>query len=355
MAFLKVQNVAIRGISACVPEHIEENINLPVFKEGEAERVIAQTKIERKHTVVDGMTLIDLFEQAFEKLVSELQWERETIDAIVVVSNSFEYIVPATACILQGKLNLSEDCHAFDIRQGCPGWVIGMSTLSSMMSNGYIKRAILFAGETTTLMNSPLDKETRPLFGDAGTATALEFDENATDLEFLHGTRGKEFKAIFTPCGGTAHPVDEEALKYIEYGQNQLRRGIDCTMDGMGVFGFGLSVAPKSVNQLCEYFEIDKDKVDYFLFHQANGYMNEKIRKKLKIEPEKVPYCMKDYGNTASASIPLTLVTQLNKEYATRPLDSLACAFGVGLAWGCLHFKTNGIVCPDIINYSKQK
>ena len=354
MAYFKIENVAIRGIAACVPAHVEENIDCPLFtKDREAERVIAQTKIERRHTVEPGTTLIDLFIPAFEQLIADLKWERESIDAIVVVSNSFEYIVPATACILQGRLNLSEDCHAFDIRQGCPGWVIGMSTLSSMISNGSIQRAILFAGAVTTLMNSPQDKETRPLFGDAGTVTALEFEKDAPALEFLHGTRGKDFKAIHTPCGGTVHPVDEESLKFVEYGENQKRRGIDCTMDGMTVFGFGLSIAPQSVNQLCEHFNIDKEKIDYFLFHQANGYMNEKIRKKLKIPQEKVPYCFMDYGNTSCASIPLTLVTQLNKEYATRPLDSIACAFGVGLAWGCLHFKTNGIVCPDIINYSK--
>ncbi|RHL08522.1 MULTISPECIES: ketoacyl-ACP synthase III [Bacteroides] len=351
MAFLSIPNVAIRGIAACVPKNIEENLNLPVFKEGEAVRVINQTGIERKRTVENGTTISDLCKEAFNCLIDKLNWERESIDVLVLVSSSADYITPPTANVLQGLLDLSEECIAFDIRQGCPGWVVGLSTVSSMISLGNLKRAVILCGDVSTLLNSPIDKETRPLFGDAGTATAIEYAVDAPVLQFQQGTRGKDFQAIMTPYGGLRNPVTEEALKFVEYGSNQIRRGIDCRMDGMNVFSFGLSVAPKSVQSLCEYYDIDRESIDYYFFHQANQYMNEKIRKKLKIDLSKVPYSLKNFGNTSGASIPLTIVTQCQEAFSTRKLNNIACAFGVGLAWGSVHFETNCIICPELIEH----
>lgn len=354
MAFSKISNVAIRGIAACVPAHTEENIDsLPVFKEGEAARVVAQTGIERKHTIESGsgVTISDLCAKAFDVLIEKLEWDRESIDLLVLVSSSADYITPPTSNVLHGRLGLSEDCLCYDIRQGCPGWVVGMSNVSSMVSSGNFKRAILLCGDASTLMSSPLDKEMRPLFSDAGTATALEFDTSANDMEFQHGCRGKAYEAIITPAGGLRNPVTEDSLQFKSYGENLVRRDIDCKMDGMGVFSFGLSVAPKSLQSLLDEFHIAREDVDYFLFHQANQYMNTKIMKKLKLDPNKVPFSLKDFGNTSCASIPLTLVYKCREAYETREVNSVACAFGVGLAWGSFHFKTNKIVCPELILY----
>lgn len=352
MAFSKINNVSIRAISACTPKHIEENTDaLPIFNEGEAQRVVAQSGIERKHTIIpgSGITVSDLCVKAFEKAIEELNWERESIDLLVLVSSTGDYITPATSNVLHGKLGLAESCMCFDIRQGCPGWIVGMSTVASMVSTGNFKRAILLCGDASTLMTSPLDKETRPLFSDAGTCTVLEYNLEAKPMEFNHGSRGKSFEAIITPDGGLRNPLSSESLKFKEYGTHMVRRAIDCVMDGMSVFSFGISVAPKSFNALVEKFSVNIDDVDYFLFHQANQYMNGKITKKLKLDSNKVPMSLKDFGNTSCASIPLTLVTQCNKDYENRSIESIACAFGVGLAWGSFHFFTNEIVCPEII------
>ncbi len=351
MAFTKIENVAVRGVSACVPKHIEENIDLPVFSEGEAERVIAQTSIVRKHTVENGTTAGDLCERACNALLDELGWGRDTVEALILVTSAPDYLVPPTACILQGKLGLPESTLSIEIRQGCPGWVIGLTTLASLLSTGNMKRGILLCGDTPTLQNSPKDKETRPLFGDAGTATALEFDPKAPAMEFEHGTKGKDFKAIYQPHGGMRNPFRPESLIYEEYGPNHLRRPIDVSMDGMNVFSFGLSTAPKSVMALVEHYGVNLDKIDYFLMHQANHYMNEKIRRKLKIPAEKAPYSMQEYGNPGSPSIPLTLVTQCREDFINKRLDNVAVAFGVGLAWGSVHFITNEIACPEIVLY----
>ena len=348
MAFLEIKNVKISGISACVPAKVEENTDIPVFKEGEAERVIAQTGIERKHVVTPGQSVSDLCAKAFEAVVNDLGWDKESIDLLALTTDAQDYLVPPTVCVIHGMLGLPERTMTMELKQGCPGWVIGLSTIASMMSTGYIKRAVLLCGDIPTLQNSPLDKETRPLFGDAGTATALEYDVNAAPMEFDFGSRGKDFKAIFTPQGGMKEPLTEDSLKFVDYGENKLRRPIDVSMDGMSVFSFGFSTAPKSVKALADEFNISIDDIDYLALHQANHYLNEKIRKKLKVPAEKVPYSMKDYGNTGSPSILLTLVSQCAEDFKNRNLNIIACAFGVGLAWGSVHFKTDKIACPPI-------
>lgn len=350
MAFFVIKNVAIKGIAVCAPRHVEDNLAIPVFNEGEAERVIAQTGIRQKHVVEDGSTLSsDMCQTAAERLLSDLGWDKETIGALGFVSLSHDYLEPPTACILQGRLGLSEDCMTVDMNQGCSGWVNGLATIASLMMSGNIRRALLLNGDTSTLLNSPYDKEARPLFGDAGAATALEYDESAPDMRFHFGTRGEDFEAIIRQAGGLRHPVTEASLQFQEIGEHIVRRAIDSTMDGMSVFAFGMSTAPKSVKALCEQYAIDLEEVDFFLMHQANRYMNEKIRKKLKVPEEKAPYSLDEFGNTSSASIPLTIVARCRAPFTSRKLKVVATAFGVGLAWGTVAFETDRIVCPEMV------
>ena len=127
--------------------------------------------------------------------------------------------------------------------------------------------------------------------------------------------------------------------------------GVEDLMDGMSVFSFGITTPPKSIKQLCEEFNIDLFGIDKVVLHQANKFMINKIVKKLKVDTEKVPSCLKDYGNTTNSSIPLTIVTQCSKEYSSKKLSTVSCGFGTGLAWGTVYFETDHIVCPDIINY----
>lgn len=350
MAFIEIKKVAIRGIAVCAPKHIEDNMNIPVFNDGEAERVIAQTGIKKKHVVPNSSMLAsDLCVAACEKLLEALDWDKSSIDLLGFVSLSHDYLEPPTACILQGKLGFPETCMTIDMNQGCSGWINGLASISALVMSGSVKRAILLNGDTSSLVNSPLDKEARPLFGDAGVATALEFDENASDIKFNFGTKGRDFSAIIRKYGGMRFPITEDSLKFKEISEHIVRRDKDTTMDGMSVFAFGLSAVPQSVQALCEHFSIDLSSIDYFVMHQANMYLNEKIRKKLKIPEIKTPYSLEEYGNTSSASIPVTIVTRCNKGYKEKKLKTLAVAFGVGLAWGSVYFETKGIVCPEII------
>jgi len=351
MSFLQIENVRIAGVAACVPPRIEENINLPVFIPGEAEKVIQQTGIERKHLVDEGVFLSDLCTRAGEVLLEKLGWEKDSVEAICLASLSPDFPEPPTAYIIQYKLGLSEDCYIVDINQGCPGWVLGLSNIASVLGHGTMKRALLFTGDLPLTHNSMYDKEVRPIFGDGCSVTALEYDIEAKPMQFHFGARGKDYDAIIREFGGTVHPITEESLKYVEYGTNIKRRGIDGIMKGMDVFVFGIRKVPKTLQELCDHYNIDLMKMDKYLFHQANHYMVEKIRKKLNIPENKVPFSMKDYGNTASASIPITMVTQCYHEYSSKQMESIACAFGTGLSWCSVHFYTDHIVCPEIVIY----
>lgn len=209
-----------------------------------------------------------------------------------------------------------------------------------------MKKGLLLAGDTTTVTKSPKDKSTYPLFGDAGTVTALEFNRTARPLRFHFGTDGKGSEAIIIPDGGFRSFYNEKSTEYKEIEPGIVRNRLQSVLNGPAVFTFGISKAPKSVNAILEYFQIKKEDIDYFIFHQANLFMNEKIRNKLQIEPEKVPYCLKDYGNTSSASIPLTIVTQNANLFKNKKI--LACAFGVGLSWASVVFDIEDFICPAL-------
>lgn len=351
MAFLKIDNVAIRGIAVCSPEKVVENKSLDFFTTEEIDGVISMTGIERRRVADSETTCSDLCERAFVELTNKLGWEKDSIDAIAYLSMTEDYPQPNTACVLHGRLGLSEDCYVINLKQGCPGWILGMSNLSSLVSTGQIKRAILLNGDINTRNSSPFDKESQPLFSDAGAATALEYDASADAMEFYIATRGKDYNSILCPAGGARMPITEDSLQFKEMPDGSRCRDIDCRMDGMSVFSFGISAAPKSVKQLWEHFSIDTDSVDKYFFHQANLFMNEKIRKKLKISEEKVPYILRDFGNASSASIPANIVLSCRDDFETKRMNCIGCSFGVGLQYGAIHFVTNKISCLELINY----
>lgn len=353
MAFLKIPNVSIKGISACVPPKVEENKDIPFYTPEEAEKVIETTGIERRHVVSNGITASDLCLKAGEKLIADLGWEKDTIDAIGYVTQMPDYINHPTGFVIHEKLGLSQECLVLDIFHGCPGWVVGLSAITSMMSRGDLKRVIMFDGDISTAWNYAKDRESKPLFGDCGTAVALEYDESTAPLYFHFGTKSADGWSLVRQYGGTKNPHTAESwadeLK-MRSGQLEVSGNAD-TMDGLSVFSFGITVPPKSIKKLCEYANINLEDIDKLLIHQANQMMIDKIAKKLKVDKTKTPSSLKNYGNTTSASIPLTICSECHDEYSSGKVNSVACGFGVGLSWGSVYFCTDKIVCPDVIIY----
>lgn len=345
MSFLIISNVKMVGLAACVPPTVEENLTLPIFTdESEARKVIESTGIERKRVVKPGTTASDLSFQAIEKLLEKLEWSADSVDALVYVCTSRDFIAPITSAILQDRLGFRNDCYCLDLPLGCSGWVYGMSNLSSLLSHGQLKRGLLVCAETNSLNRSPKDKTVKPLFGDASTVTALEFDENWNKpLQFSFGVDGSGYKAVWTEFGGVRNPITPESIVEKEVEPGVIRKGIDMVVNGMDVFSFAIKVPPRSLQEFVNHFQIDLEKVDYLFLHQANKFIDERIRKKLKLPKEKVPFCLQDYGNTNSASIPLTMVACKAEELQNSSYDCLGCGFGVGLAWGSIHYTVENL------------
>jgi len=352
MSFLSVNNVKIKGISACVPSKTIEVKDFELFSEEDAKLFTKTTGVERRRIAEADVCSSDLCIKAAEQLISELEWKKDEIDCIVFVTQTPDYQLPATSIIIQDRLGLSEDCYAFDISLGCSGWVYALSVITSLLSHGSMKKGLLLAGDTILKICSPKDKSTYPLFGDAGSATAVEFSESINDsIKFCFNTDGAGYRTIIIDDGGSRNPVSTQSFTMETISEGIERTKLDLILDGMDVFAFGISKAPESVNRLMDYYNLDKEKVDYFTFHQANKFMNEKIRKKLKLPEEKVPYSLKNFGNTSCVTIPLTLVTELKQQLVSSSLLHIACGFGVGLSWGSCSFKTENIVCPDLIDF----
>jgi len=340
MSALIVRNIKIVGLSACVPSRIEETMDLPIFaSREEAEKVIASTGIARHRVCDEGVTASDLSVKAVERLLADMSWEASSVDCLFYVCTSRDYIAPQTACILQDRLGFRNDCFAMDLPLGCSGWVYGLSVATPMMQTGAFKRGLLIAAETNTKNRSMKDRTVRPLFGDAATVTALEYDSSwSKPMNFVFGVDGSGASAIMTKFGGMRHPTTVEALQEIEIEPGVIRRGVDMEVHGMDVFGFAIKRPPASLRDLVSTFNIDIDSIDYLFLHQANRFIDEKIRKSLKVPQEKVPYCLQDYGNVTSASIPLTMVTQTANELASGAKHCIACGFGIGLAWASVEF-----------------
>lgn len=346
MAFIKVNNVAIRGIAACVPKNVEENKDLPFYASGEAEQVIAATGIERRHIATPEQTASDLCYAAAEQLIAELGWEKESIDLLAFCTQNPDYRNHPNSFVVHDKLGLPESTMCLDFFHGCPGWVVSMSAVCNLVGSGVVKRAILLDGDTPSKEQAPNNREERPLFGDAGSATALEYVESSNSICFNIGTLSADGMAIALKHGGYRNPFTMEtfAKEFARKAGTLPQDDLFENMDAMDVFSFAITKVPKAIKKLCAEYEIDMNSVDYLVLHQANKVIIENIAKRLKIPMEKTPLSLNEYGNTTSVSVPITLVSRC----ANGGGRILACGFGTGLAWGAIYFDTENIVYPSI-------
>lgn len=352
---LTTNHVKIVGVCGCAPRFTEENMRLPIFADAsEAAKVVQSTGIERRHMVSQGTTASDLSVKAIKRLLDDLGWDVKTVDCLFYVCTSRDYIAPQTSCILQHRLGMRNDSYVMDLPLGCSGWVYGMSVVTSMMQTGFLRRGLLVASETNTKNRSMKDRSVRPLFGDAGTVTALEFDPSWNyPNNFVFGVDGSGAEAIMAKFGGMRYPTTVEALQECEVEPGVVRKGTDMVVNGMDVFGFAIKRPPQSLKELKETFNIDLDSIDFLYLHQANLFIDEKIRKAFKIPREKVPYCIHEYGNVTCASIPMTIATQDKEALASRLNHCVACGFGVGLAWASMEFHLDRILSSGVVDYEE--
>ena len=352
MAFLKVENVSVKGISACVPPYVEENKDIPFYAPGEAEQIIDATGIERRHIAGPDICVSDLCLRAAGRLIEELGWEKDSIDLLALCTQNPDYRNQPTSFLVHERLGMKESTMCLDFFHGCPGWVISLAGVSSILSGGSIKRALMLVGDTVSKDQNQASHESRPLFGDCCTATALEYTPGAPSMFFNNGTMSEGGMALVQTQGGYRNPYTHETLD-IELARRAgtLTESISDDMDGMDVFSFAITKVPKALKKLCAEYEISLDNVDHLVLHQANKLIVDAIAKRMKMPSEKVPLGLREYGNTTSASIPLTIVSECANDFKNGVQKSLVCGFGTGLSWGSAFIETNQLVIPEIIIY----
>lgn len=332
MAFQTISNVRIAAIGACVPKQ-EQSVLLDsaFLSVEEARKFVDHVGIAHRRIHLRGQCASDLCRRAAEKCIEEAGWNQQEIDLLIFASQSPDYILPATASVLHGEMGLGMHCAAFDISQGCSGWVYGMSVAGAMVQSGAFKKALLLVGDTKSLDSS------KPIFGDAGTATLLEYDKQASPIRIDTRSDGKGYEHIIRRGGAYRHPFDEHSLELFEDTHGHTHNMLGYEMNGPEVFVFSITQVPKAIKSMLASMEKKAEDVDYFILHQANKLILEQIEKKCKLPAQKCPRSLDKFGNTSSAAIPLTMVTQLREQLTTAPREIIACGFGSGLSWGTLH------------------
>jgi 3-oxoacyl-[acyl-carrier-protein] synthase III len=350
MALIKFKNVGITAISACVPKKVISNYDLGYMMSKETmEKMVNSIGIKEKRFAKKDVTTSDLCFKAAKKLMDDNEIDPKSIDMLLFLTLTPDYIMPPTSSILQHRLGLPEQTACLDLSLACSGFVYSLSTAFAYASSQGINRVLLLVGETMSKLANPRDRVNFPLYGDAGTACLVEKGDFKESV-FLLTAGGQGEKEVLVPHGGFRNPITVESLVDKEREEGNFRRDVDITMDGMATFNHAVIVIPKQVKQLMKEIEISADEVDYLVSHQANKFMIDFIVKRLKFDTKKVPFCIEKYGNTSAASIPLTIVSELQGKL-NEEKKILLSAIGAGWSIGNAYLTTKNVEISDIIEY----
>jgi len=320
MAYLKFKNIGITGLAAAVPKNVINNYKFTsFFPEDDVKSIVEKIGIKERRFADDKTCASDLCFAAAEKLFSEMNIDRSEIDLLIFVSQTPDYRMPATSIVLQDRLKLPTSTIAFDVNLGCSGFIYGMAIAYSMIQQNHFRKVLLLDGETRSKVYSSKDRQVAFLFGDGGVAAIIEKQPKFEDSHFSLNSDGSRYDLILIKAGGYRYPSSAETVKekvVDEYGN--IRSDEHGYMNGADVFNFLIREVPKDIKWLLEKSFTPMDEIDYFVFHQANYFMNNYLIKKLKLDKNKVPMSIEKFGNTSSVSIPLTIATQLQNNLRTK-------------------------------------
>ena len=352
MATIRFYNVGISAVSACVPQHVSYNKDLTaVFGEEEIEKTIKSVGIEEKRFADESTTASDLCCQAAERLLAENDVDRSTIDVLLFLSQLPDYRIPATSPILQKRLGLPTTTACMDLSLGCSGWVYALSAAMSYASMDGVRRVLLLDGETFSKMVSQRDKVDAPLYGDAGTATLVEKMPGQEAVFYLYSDGSGE-DSVKIKAGAGRYPATPENLMETVHEDGKVFSDNQVFMDGMDVFNFVLRCVPKSIKTLVSENGIELKDVSCLLLHQANKFMTDFVAKRLKFPLEKVPYSLTKFGNTSSASIPLTISSELAGKDDLK--NVIISGFGAGLSWATAYLSLENCKITKVFDYNSQ-
>lgn len=308
----------------------------------------------REHRIAPGnVTAADLCEYGFNHLVDNGLLDPETIDALIFISHTPDHFIPPTSSILHGKLGLREDCLCFDINHGCAGFIIGLQQAFMLLENQGIKRVALLNGDTLSRKVNKKDRNSFPVVGDAGSVTIVENDTLAKPVKVFTKNRGKDALVLKIPAGAFRMPSTPETAMAKDVGDGNYRSLDNLNMEGASVFAFVQSEVPKMVDEILENENLSKDEVDFYMFHQPNRFMLEKLADKIGVSREKMPNnIVENFGNSNSVTIPVNLAFNLSDQLkGENSLKLMMCGFGVGLTWSGLVWDLAALKTCDLIEY----
>lgn len=334
MAFLKFEGVGVTALAAAVPHTVIENLKYTqYFPEDQVKEVVEKVGIYERRFADENTCSSDLCFAAAEKLIADNNIDRNEIDLLIFISQTADYRMPATSVLLQDRLGLRNSTIAFDINLGCSAFIYGLTVAFSMMNNTGLRKALILDGETRSKVYSPKDRRSAFLFGDGGVAALVERNEKFGTSYFSLNSDGSRGDLIKINGGGYRMPSSAETIKekvVDEYGN--IRSEEQGYMNGGDVFNFVIREIPKDMKNLIAFSGQDIQTFDYYVFHQANNFINSYLAKKLKLDTSKIPSTIAKYGNTSSVSVPLTIVDQL-KDKMEGEKKLFLSAFGVGMTW----------------------
>lgn len=350
MATFRVSNARIAGLAVAVPEQTTDVENYANEAEFESiQKVCASLGIQRRPTASQEFCASDFCAAAAERVLEKTGWERDSVDVLIFLSQTPDYVLPATACVLQQRLGLSTSCAAFDVNLGCSGYPYGLWLLSQLISAGQMKRGLLLVGDTLSRKVSPQDSATAYLFGDSGTATAIEFDSDALPMNFVLGTDGRGASHLVVPAGGSRQPHSVDSSQRTECEGGGQRSAEDIFMNGPEVFSFTLREVPTLAKQTLDLAGWTMSDVNSVVMHQANAFMLNHLAKRLKVPTEKLPLSLRDFGNTSCASIPVTLGACLSDTLTASSNNLVLLGFGVGFSWAGAAITCGPLACADVL------
>jgi 3-oxoacyl-[acyl-carrier-protein] synthase-3 len=336
LLYNKNMKAYIKAISYYLPDNVSTNQELVrEFPEWTAEKVADKVGIKERHIASDDETATDMAISAAEKLFSEHGIDKNTVDFILLCTQSPDYFLPTSSCIVQNKLSLNTSCGALDFNLGCSGYVYGLSLAKGLLAAGIAKNVLLITSETYSKHIHPKDKGNRTIFGDAATASLISGEGFAEIGNFSLGTDGSGADNLIVKSGGFRYRKAFDDVKYTE--SNDPLSGDHLYMNGGEIFNFTANAVPELVKDVLLKNQLEQEKINLFVFHQANKYMINYLRKLLSIEKEKFYEFLENVGNTVSSTIPIAL-------YEARKEDKLVgnillAGFGVGYSWGGVVLK----------------
>jgi 3-oxoacyl-[acyl-carrier-protein] synthase-3 len=338
----------IESIHFALPEAVLDNDQLARdFPEWSAEKIYAKTGIRRRHIASEHECASDLAVQAATMLLEEEGRERSRIDFLLNCTQTPDYLLPTTACILQNRLGLPRSCGALDYNLGCSGYIYGLGLAKALIESGQAKNVLLLTADTYSRLIHPRDKSVRTLFGDAATATLIRADRRETLVgPFIYGTDGSGAENLIIPTGGMRRPHVPNA-EVVSDDSGNSRTVNELRQNGAEIFNFTLRVVPEAVSTLLEKAGIGIKDVDLFVFHQANGFILEHLRKKLDVPSEKFLLALENVGNTVSSSIPIALREAMDSGRLASGSLVMLVGFGVGYSWGSTLIRWNGNVAES--------